>query len=348
MSRGTLQTLDTLASSQQTIAEIGEDNAFQAIDAALVAHNEIVTEMTDNLAETTVDRQRRYGAVDAMEMEEMDEHGTPDAQKVTAGITVGFPLRLYGIAVQWTRKFFQNATGEELAKQFVAATTADLRRIERQLKFALFTPVNYVFVDKLIDHVELNVKGLCNADGAGIPLGPQGQEFNGATHNHYLATASLAEADVVALLETIIEHQATGKAYLYINRAQETAVRAMSKFTPYTPVNIIPGANTQEAVGTLNPNLLYDRAIGDFDGTAEVWVKPWIPAGYMLAFLSGVRKPLVFRVRNAGAGLSLVADDEAYPLRARIFEREFGVGVYTRTNGAVLYTGGGTYQAPAL
>jgi hypothetical protein len=346
--RGTLHTLDTLASSQQSIAQYGEDNAFEAIDAALEAHNEILTEMVGELCEVTTDRQRRYGSYDAMKMEETDEYGTPDAQKISAGATVGFPLRNYSLAVQWTRKYFQNVTGEEFVAQFTSATTADVKRVQREIKRALFYPVNYTFEDKLIDHVQLAVKALANADGASIPLGPQGQEFDGATHNHYLGTAAFVEANVVTLVETVLEHYASGDAVLYINRAQEAAFKGFAKFTPYVDAHIIPGANTTEARGTLNPNLLYDRAIGIFDGSAEVWVKPWVPAGYVFCYLKETVKPLVFRVRAAGQGLQLVYDDEAHPLRARVLEREFGVAVWNRVNGAVLYTGGAVFTTPVL
>ena len=39
---------------------------------------------------------------------------------------------------------------------------------------------------------------------------------------------------------------------------------------------------------------------------------------------------------------------EAHPLRARTLEREFGVAVWQRTNGAALYTGNATYAAPTI
>jgi hypothetical protein len=52
---GTLSVLDTLAASQQTIAQIGEDNAFQSIDRALAAHNAMMNELVGNFAEQSTD-----------------------------------------------------------------------------------------------------------------------------------------------------------------------------------------------------------------------------------------------------------------------------------------------------
>jgi hypothetical protein len=350
MAYGTNSTLDTLAASQQTIAAYGEDNAFDAIELARQAHNRNMMEMVENLVETTTDRQRRYGGVDDMNMDEVDEFGRGDAQKITAGVTVGFPLRLFDLTVQWTRKFMQNATMGELAAQFNAATTAHVKRMQREFKRAIFTPTNATFTDFLVDSVSLSVKAFLNADSAAIPNGPNGESFDGATHTHYLARVStLAATDITSAIETVVEHHNTGQPIIYINRASETAVRGFTdNFTPYLDMRILPASTTRTADGDLLPTNLYNRAIGIFD-SAEVWVKPWIPANYMFVYVQGAPKPLVLRERMAGSsGLQIAAEDEAYPLRARTLEAEFGVGVWNRTNGAILYTGGTSYSTPTI
>jgi hypothetical protein len=351
MAYGTLNTLDTLAASQQTIAQYGEDRAFEAINAALAAHNEIMNDLIGGggLVERTTDRQRRYGGADNMSMDEVDEFGRGDAQKIAAGVTLGFPLRLFDISVQWTRKYMQNGTTAELAAQFTAATDAHRKRVTREVKKAVFTPTNNTaYVDRLIDNVTLALRALVNADSQQIPLGPNGETFDGATHTHYLATASLTAANITSLIETVREHFATGTQFLYINRAQETAVRGFtSNFVAYLDARIIPGSGTTTAQGSLDKSNLYNRAIGIFDGV-EVWVKPWVPANYMVTWIDTI-PPLVLRERNPGsAALVLAAEDEAYPLRCRTLEAEFGVGVWTRTAAAVLQTNNGTYQTPTI
>lgn len=348
---GTLSVLDTLRASQQSIADFGEDKAFDAIETARMAHNRILAEMLAGFVEVTTDRQRRYGGNADMTMDEVDEYGRGDAQKIAAGTTVGFPLRLFNVTVQWTRKYMQNRSVTELAAQFDAAQTAHVRAIQREIKRAIFTPVNTSFVDRLVDNVSLSLKAFLNADSAEIPAGANGETFNASTHTHYAArVAGLAASDVTSLLETVIEHHNAGQAMLFVNRASEAALRAMTaNFTPYVDTRIIPGSGVTVANGDLNPTNLYNRAIGIFDG-AEVWVKPWIPANYMFCFVAGAPKPLCLRERRAGSsGLQIAAEDESYPLRAQTLEAEFGVSVWTRTNGAVLYTGGtGTYVAPSI
>lgn len=355
MPYGTLATIDTLASTQQTVAQFGEDNAFQAIDAARQAHNARMREMMGALAEVTTERLRRYGGPDAMTFDEIDEFGTPDAQKVTAGSNVGFPLRMYGRSVQWTRKYLQNATVSELTAQFTAAQDADIRNVDLAIRRAIFLPTNVSFVDRLIDQVVLPVKALVNADSAPLPLAPDGSTFNAATHTHYLARAggSVVAADIDALINTVAEHYAVGQVMVYINRDFETTMRgftAAGQFVGYQPVQVIPAENTVRATANLDTRQLYNRAIGTWGNSgAEIWVKPWIPSGYAFAWVMGGPKPLAFRERTAGSGdLELLYEDEIHPLRARGIGREFGMGAYNRTNGAVLYLGGTTYTAPTL
>lgn len=348
---GTLNTLDTLAASQQTIAQYGEDRAFEAIDAAVTAHNQIMNDLISDFIERTTDRQRRYGGPANMVMNKIDEFGRSDAQKLAAGITVGFPLNLNDINLQWTRTFFENATGQEMAAQVTGAMDAHHNAIIRDIKIAIFTPTNTDnFIDRRIDNVELDLKALVNADSAAIPLGPNGETFDAATHTHYLARVStLAASDITGLLNTVREHYGTGAQYLYINQASEAAVRGFtSNFVAYVDARLVPPTTATSARGNLDVANIYNRPIGLFDA-AEVWIKPWVPANYMFSWIDGAPPPLVMRERRPGLFmLRLMAEDERHPLRARAWESEYGIGVWTRTNGAVLYTGGTTYVAPTI
>lgn len=352
MAYGTLTTLDTLHASDLTIYEYGEDKAFENINRDLVAHNNIVNGMIMNFIERTTDRIRGYGSNASMVMDEVDEMAQADAQKITAGQNVGFPLRLFQETVQWNRKFIENETMGELVAQFEAAKVAHVTQIQKQIKRAIFTPTNSTLSDRYVKPIiDLPLKAFVNADSADVPISPNGQTFDGTTHTHFLARAggSVAASDVSALVEAVLEHHNQGGAMLYINRAQEAAIRAMTaNFVPYFDTRTNPAIDSTTGIGGLDVNNLYNRAIGLFDG-AEVWVKPWIPASYMFAFVMGAPKPLVMRERRPGSGmLKLVSDDERYPLRAQTLEAEFGIGVWNRTNGAVLYTGDTSYATPTF
>jgi hypothetical protein len=316
-SGGTLGVSDLLAATGQLIANYGEDRAFEAIQNGLDAHNEIVKEMVSDLAEVSSERLTRYGGTAAMTMVEIDEFGAPDTQKI------------------------------------LPARDADVRRLQGDIATAFFKPTNNLtYVDRLYDNATLPLKALLNADGAAIPYGPNGETFDGSTHTHYLGTASLVAANVSALIETVLEHHATGMIKLYINRAQEAAVRAMANFNQYFDARLTVADTVTRATGALDITNLYDRAIGTFD-SAEVWVQPWVPANYMLAVdIAAPTKPLRIRTRSGtldGLGaLTIAADHEHYPLRAQTMEREYGVAALTRWNGAALLVNNATYSAPTI
>ena len=353
---GTLGVLDTLAATQQSLIAYGEDRAWSEIAALLAAHNEQMTDMMAGLVERSNDRLRRYGTAASKTMQELDEFGRPQAQKVTAGATLGFPLRLYGDALQWTRKFMQTGgSAAQLAAEMTSILDSDRRLTLYEMKRALFTPTNTTFADRLIDNIDIPVKALVNADSATLPIGPNGESFNGATHTHYLFTAgaSLAAADVSGLISTVREHTSMGRVDLYINSANETAMRGLTGFVGhiYGYISRGGGATTDVTNQSLSPQNPGDRSIGFF-GESEVFVKPWMPSGYVLAINSGAAQaPLVLRTRPGAGDLQLVSEFADHPLQARAYEREFGVGVYNRVGAAVLFIdagSGGAYVAPTL
>ena len=110
--------------------------------------------MVADLCEVTTDRARVYGTAQPMQMDELDEFGTPDAGKVSPGALCGFPLRKYGGSLQWTRTYFQRATGQEIAGQVNGLLDADALNVIKQIKKAIFGGVNYDFDDRLVNHLQ--------------------------------------------------------------------------------------------------------------------------------------------------------------------------------------------------
>lgn len=356
MAFGTLFTLDSVAELDTIVADIDMDRLWDNLSAYFEAHSLLFNEAMEMVAERTTDRLRRIGDVDQMEAQELDEFGRADAQKMAqAGYNIGFPLRRYGAAIQWTADGFENMTVRQFTEQVNGITDADERALYRELRRGIFTPTNRTFKDwQVTPTVDLPVKALLNADGEPIPTGPSAQEFDGSTHTHYLGvTTSNAptQGEAEGAIEHAVEHFNSGNVLVYINRAEEGDVNNFADFKEYKDVRLIDQRNEIVAGGTLDMNSLYDRAIGLLHG-AEFWVKPWVPAGYWVIFVQGPQKPLVLREhpRSNLQGLRLVRDVADYPLHAREWEHRFGVGVWNRPNGVVLdvSTGGGTYTAPVF
>lgn len=351
---GTLSIGDLLDVRNQSVVDFGEDRIYAVFSEYLAAHNRILADQMADFVEDSTERMRGAGAIATMVVEDMDEFSTPDVQKTEALGNQGWPLRGHQGALQWTLHYMRKAKVFELAAQFQALVTADVRRTQRDIKRAIFTPTNSTFKDYLVDRASLPVKALANADSFPIDPSPNGDTFDSSTHSHYLATATLTAANVTSLIDTVREHYTAGEIRLYIPQGAEATIRGFdgaNEFAPFLDARLIapPGGTDIYARGQLARFNTYDRAIGVF-GAAEVWVKPWIPTNYMLAWIRGPEKPIRRRIRDrAMSSFHLIFDDEQHPLRARGWEREQGFGVLNRTAAAVLYYGvSGTYAAPTI
>lgn len=361
MPYGTLHISDAIASSQQTVAQFGENNLFLEINNALTYHNKWVTDMTTMFCERTTDRLRLYGGIGDVVNEEMDEESRPDASKSGSGVNIGFRIGRFGSSMQWTRDYFRIATLEEVVGQTNAHADQDRLQIVRQIKRAFLTPTSSLsYRDKLASrqsaNVVLPVRALLNADSTVVPQGPNGETFDASTHTHYSGTTSLTAANVTALIANVLEHGVPANLRLYINSAQEAAIRAMTgagEFVAYVDARIRQPLSATFADGVaLDTGNTGDRAIGIF-GAAEVWVKPWMPASYLLCVDEGTGniKPLAFRIQEDDPTLSdftIRAEDESYPLRARTMARDFGVSVARRHMAAALFVGASSYTAPTI
>lgn len=352
---GTLDMASLLEIRTGNIADFGLDRITESFQAELAIHNGLMTEMVSGLCFMTTDTTVTYGGSADGEMVEADEYARVPTQ-VTEGFgSFDIPFRSFQYGIGWTSEWFKRSTPADLAQAVLNAQDAHIRRVMRDIRRALFVPTNYTFVDYAATQRQLNVKRLLNADGMAIPMGPYGKVFDAATHTHYdaidwnAATTQQRGDALVALAEDVVEHGHQSRVVIVIARSDEAKVRTATGFQPYIDQRVIaaPGQPEQQA----NPVDLENRAIGII-GIAEVWVKPWGQPNYPFAYDSGApsdKKPLAFRQEAATSlqGLRTVAKISAYPLEAEYMKADFGIGVKERTNGAVLYLGGGTYVAPA-
>lgn len=354
---GTNTTLDSIRSVTDTVAGFGEDRIFDAVQRELDIYNAQVQEALGVFVETTQDRLRRYGSQSYMTMKRVGQGGAPPAQKsVLPGYNIGFPLEEWQLAIQWTKLAFERLPARQIARDVDTATLTDRKNVMWVFKTVLFTPTNRDLVDERTDMPALNipVKALLNADGGTIPRGPDNEVFDGTIHTHYSATAAFVAADLTALGLNVTEHYADGDMYYYINRAQEATVSAFTGFYAYqTDPQINPAITSVttdvNGVAVQRRYRLNNRPIGRYAG-GEVWIKPWVPANYVVAVNGAApAKPVVMRTFDATSGnFRLVYEDDTKPLRAQFMAREFGMGAWERQAVAILYTGGGAYVTPTF
>lgn len=348
---GTLSIADMLRVRNASLIEYDLDEIAETVRRDLDVHNTLATQAVADLAEVTADRQRAVGTSETGDMIDADEFTRAPTQKVAPGATLGIPMRLAQYAIGWTRKFFEQKTPADLAIQVISAQKAHRKAIIRQLKRAFYISANYTVRDYLVDNIDLAVKRFLNADGMGIPEGPNGETFNAATHTHYSFNNGLSAAAATAIVQNVVEH-GHGTVRIVIARADEAAWRALTGFTPYLDARIV-APTTAASVGAprLDTSRLDNRAIGIYEG-AEVWVKPWAIANYAFAHaINGETKPLALRTRTGeGTNLRVAAEIRLEPLQAQYMEDEFDAAVVDRTAGAVLYHAAGAvaYVDPTI
>jgi hypothetical protein len=356
MSYGTLQVLDTIgvrkAAASDYLNTYDENELYQQVQMFLDAHNTLVNQITSDLVVRTTDRLTTWGGNATVDMIDGSEFSRPDVQKMQVPpTTLGFPLYLKQVAWGVTRLFMMNKTVKDLDEILVAIRDADIRDIGRSIRQALFNPTNSLtYTDKRVDGATIPLRRLLNADSAPIPPDPYGNTFTASTHTHFLGynSGSFAVGDLSIGINHVLEHTLSGEMRVYIAKNLETTVRGFAGFYPYYDARLRLAADTTVAAQqTLDMENIQDRAIGIFE-SAEVFVRPWVPASYVFFFNATAPKPLNMRVRNDVEGsLHIAADIELYPLRAQFMEREYGVSVANRTNGACMLTTSGTYSAPA-
>lgn len=330
------------------------DNIFAEITRLLGIHNEQVNEMIGTIVSTTTtERLVTYSTSAEMDMTELDEYGTPEAQKPAAGATLGLPLRLWGRSIQWNYTWFEEHSPAELGALMDSLMIGDIRNISVALRTAFFRPTNYNFVDHLVDSVTLAVKALINADSATYPTLPDGTAVDGTTHTHYLGSATFTAAILNSTVNTVREHFNTGQTVLLIPGASEAAIRALTGANEFIAAglpNVVYGSAATLALPDVQTAQSYNRQIGLWGANGvPVWVKPWIPANYVLAYQQGVPAPVVRRIRTPeSANLRMRFRGEIHPLGYEVFERKFGFGVQNRLAAAVARTNNATYALPTL
>lgn len=333
-----------------SVHDFGMDTLAEVVENDLAAHNAQVEELLMEFALPTEDIARIYGTAVDGTMQEVDEFGRGPTQKDLPGDTVNFPMRKYQFALGWTKDHLDSASVQEMAIAADAAEKAHLNAIRRDLKRALFYSSNYSFVDYAATKTTLAIKRLVNADAAPIPPGPNGESFDASTHTHYNGTNSLAAADVKALIQDVAEHGHTDDVRIAIALADEAAWAALTGFKAYVDARLIQDPTNNDPRKQVDTLPVDNRAIGVIHG-AEVWVKPWGIANYGICWDAGSpNKPLAYRqpTQPNRRGLRLAGQIPSHPLLTQYMEALFGFGVWTRTNGAVLYTANATYAEPSI
>lgn len=359
--------LQVLTQAGALLSSIDRESLYQLTTDIFAVYNRQMGDLIGLLAKPADTREYRYGgATDLVAMHDLDEFGKPSSAKINGASTVAFPIKKWGRALGWNSAFFKTTTIRQFDNLVTGLLLGDRVRVIREIRSALFRATNYNFTDPY-DGKTLGIKALANADGAPLPIGPNGEVYNPATHTHYMGSATHTAAAVSALIANVTEHFSGGKVELLINSAQIAGFTGLAGFVPATYSGIIQSTSIDRVSTAVREIFNVEKLfIGVFNGV-EVYSVYWVPASYMVAMMvQGADKPLAYRIGqpnqmgstydsyiNGGStpgpgDFSIVSELDEYPFYAQTAEREIGFGGNGRVSAACLFIGNATYQVPTF
>jgi len=340
---------DLRAVKYASAASFGLDTINSVLQADLAQYNAMVSESLAWLAEPVTEQQRVYGTSAQIDMFEIDEFGKPVGGKNIVGETVAFPIRNFASGWGFTDQSFKIATPAEIAERYLQVRRGHADRMVKEIQKAIFNDTNFTFVDPF-NKVSLGVKRLINADSSKIPQFG-GATFTGSTHTHYLAKAgsSLALTDITAAITHVREHGMSKGVRVLINASNKATVTALTGFVALSSAFIAYNA-TDSTIVKMDNSDLSNQMIG-YISDCEVWVKPYVPANYILvAATEEAEKVLGYRQLPQAEmqGLQIAAPYSNFPLIAEHATATYGFGVWNRLGAACLYIGDTSWANPTI
>jgi hypothetical protein len=350
-----IYTLDDLYYARATsIVDLGVENVLNS----LLAYGQFLVEDTSeqlNLFSEETDMAREFwGGVGRISFEEVGEFGQAETQKDIKDQEVQFPLRKIAAASGWSKEFFKRAKGAEIRKIMLDMDNGFNQRIRDEIKTAIFKNTATQWQSSIYpqDGVLTKIQPFLNADGATIPDAPNGTQFVGASHQHYLGVtgSSIATVDVDYLLGHVREH-VVGEVALFVDGSMPATLAGLSgtKYVALTPSVLVNQTASTVALATFNPagdrnNML----MGYWDGH-PVYTRSWVPTGYLAALAVGAAdKPLKRRVDPLYRGMQTDGVVTNGQIVAQEFYAYMGFGAFNRAAGAVLdSTTQGSYTKPS-
>jgi hypothetical protein len=345
-------------SERAKIGAVGERVVFEAIQEVMDQWNADVQAALDVFVDRrTENYTERYLLPGSGKLQEIGREAPSAAVKRSGEWDVAYPLRGYGAALGGGRVNLAYMTVQELDAHLDTIFAQDLNTLRWRILTSLMEDDNLTWTDPI--NGSLTIRRLANGDGTSYP--PVVGSEDDAAEDHYIA-AGYAEGSIsdsnnpISTLVDDIVHHFGGKAMMgdrIVVFHNSSATDDLDDLTDYVPVAdqyVAYGQDTDLALPAVPnvPGRIHARCSG-------AWLSEWdwLTTGYMLAVHLDAPSPLIMRVDPADTGLSqgnltLVAQDNDYPLRTSYYERRFGLGVGNRLNGAVIeVTGDGTYAPPS-
>lgn len=328
-------------------------SVFDMVTQSAAMHTAKVNALLAAFCRTTTDFKFKFHLPNTSDLQPADGSSKPDLVKGTTSYDVALPIQGGKIGYGFDMIAAAKATVAEVNAVTLAALRADGNWLKRHILAALFTNVDWNFVDP--ERGTLAVKSLARADGTLYPL------INGGTEDsqHYLAQAAgIADAtnpfdNIYAQLKKHPSNMVSAQnpVICYVPTNVVSSVRALANFVEVGDLDILKGANS-DTINATNARLEQIRGFGDevLGKTDNCWIVEWsmLPDNYIIGHATGAGPVLGMR-QHPEAELQgfFVKNNNANPTIAETYFYRFaGFGVINRVAAVVQRVGDGSYAIP--
>lgn len=336
------------------LSTLGQDVIYDAILALLERYNaDLDAAMSIFIEREITDHKLRYKLPGGGRLQRLSGKAPSGAVRAFGEWDVAFPLEGFGAAITSDRIRYAYMSVQDLDRHIRTVFIQDVNTLRFELLKRLLNNTQIAFTDE--DWGSLNIEPLANGDAVVYPpvLGSESE----AIDDHYLisgyAATAISDANnpYLTIRDELEEHfgapTAGSNIAVFINAAETPETEDLTDFDGVVDRFIRAGQDTDVPIGL--PLTCPGRIVGR---TSGVWVIEWrwVPASYMIGIHLDAPRPLMTRVDPADTGLprglTLVAEDEDYPLRSSYWEHRFGLGCGNRLNGVVMELDTGSYGIP--
>lgn len=334
------------------IDKLTKDELLKHLDARTATRNAAIHQIMGQLARPTRERGALIGQqTSSGEWPKATEQDRSRRVR-SGGLTgLGFPITKFARRTGWTYEYLAKATNTELLAGFTDIMNGHMEANYKEALRAIFNDTAWDWSDELFaEDGTIKVMPLVSGNSDFTPPDFNGATFDG-THSHYLncGDSTLAQDDLLVAANHLREHgfgidQSAGgfggQIVFWINSAEQAAVEGHTNYVgandpKVSDINKIyaAGINSDIYIG-------YNTVV-----RAYFRVSPWVPAGYVLGFVTstldpqGVNSfaPLARRIPTASALVGIKRFGQVdYPLQDAWWQDFFGFGVANRITAVVL------------
>lgn len=293
-----------------------------------------------------------------VDFEVASEYGEPVGIRGGGFYTRGYDFRFYDLGIRYTWMFLAEATRSQIDNYTNMALEADNRLIFKKVMSTVFNSANGAGIADR--NIPTTVYKFYNGDGE-VPPAYKNITFTGS-HSHYYTSYGLpSQVQNTALQPATIddlENEFYNHGYtlqngydlvIWVNRQEGLQIRKF-KVANGARYDFIPSPGVGGGIYQPQSLGIVGRPIGTpvegelgTYGPFHIIEEPYIPAGYVVALVSGgelnIQNPVGMREHRNPAyqGLKIIkGPDNAYPLTKAFYRRGFGTGVRQRGGGIVV------------